>query len=190
VSLLSRIDIGLRHVLPLFPFLAVCAGSLVGNLAEERKTLTLARSSRRWGIRTVMVVALIFWATVASVRAHPDYLAYFNEAAGAHPEAILVDSDLDWGQDLLRLSAELHRRNISQVAIVYFGSARLDRAGLPPYRVLAPGERVTGWIAASLYMETMGDLRAEDCGGYCWLNDVPEVARAGKSIRLLYIAPR
>ena len=38
---------------------------------------------------------------------HPDYLAYFNELAGDEPERILADSDLDWGQDMLRLSARL-----------------------------------------------------------------------------------
>src|SRR5208282_3337684 len=95
---------------------------------------------------------LLSWHLVSSVRAHPDYLAYFNEFAGRRPEDVLIDSDLDWGQDLLRLSAALQQRHVDQVSIAYAGSAKLDlnNFGLPPFHVLVPHERPTGWIAISL----------------------------------------
>ena len=44
---------------------------------------------------------------IGSLAAHPDYLAYFNALAGDDPERIVVDSDLDWGQDIKRLGQRL-----------------------------------------------------------------------------------
>ena len=69
-----------------------------------------------------MVAAiLVAWVAVDSWRAHPDYLAHFNEFAGSHPERILSESDLDWGQDLHRLSLRLKERGIQEFSIAYFG---------------------------------------------------------------------
>ncbi len=185
VSLPSRINIGLRHILPIYPFLALLAGLALADLVVAAQ---LERTRRRYAAAGVALL-LALWCVVTSWRAHPDYLAYFNELAGAHPENILVDSDLDWGQDLLRLGPALRARNIHDVWIVYFGSARLNAAGLPPYRELRPGERVTGWVAASAWSLKMGDLSTPDCGGYCWLNEYPPTATVGKSILLIYVPP-
>jgi len=52
-------------------------------------------------------MVLAAWFGASSLISHPDYLAYFNEFAGSEPENIVVDSDLDWGQDVKRLAARL-----------------------------------------------------------------------------------
>src|SRR5271157_2677216 len=93
VCLPSHINIGVRHILPIYPLLAIIGG--VG-------------ACRLWGampkyVGPALTLALLAWQLTSSIRAHPDYLAYFNEFAGQHPERILIDSDLDWGQDLLRI---------------------------------------------------------------------------------------
>src|SRR6185436_19403568 len=99
--------IGVRHVLPMFPLLAVVAGLGFSKLWLSSARLRYAGP--------VLCVALLSWLGISSVRAHPDYIAYFNECCAKNPERWLIDSDLDWGQDLDRLAAALRRRGVSEV---------------------------------------------------------------------------
>jgi hypothetical protein len=71
------------------------------------------------------LVALAAWYAAGTLRVHPHYLAYFNEIAGGPARGYhrLVDSSLDWGQDLKGLAAWLHARGIGRVKLSYFGSA-------------------------------------------------------------------
>jgi hypothetical protein len=129
---------------------------------------------------------LLAWSLLIVVRAHPDHLSYFNALAGDHPEHVLVDSNLDWGQDLYRLRDTIVARGIRDtVRVAYFGTADVAAAGVPNARELGLHERATGWIAAS---ETY--LAGEWVGrAYDWLLDYPPVARVGPSMRLWYIPP-
>lgn len=173
----SSITIGLRHVLPIYPLLAIPAGFAA---------VTLWKSSRPRLLGRVTVMALLLWQAGASVAAHPDYLAYFNELAGRQPDRILVGSDLDWGQDLLRLSADLRSRGIQKVNLAYYGTADLTRHGLPAFQVLPPYRRATGWIAISEISLKTGNGRAP-YDGYAWLRAYKPVALVGRSIRLYYL---
>jgi hypothetical protein len=178
VSLPSRINIGLRHVLPLYPFLPVTAG--LGAAALLR--------SRPWHrLGAALAVTLVGWQIAASVRTHPDYLAYFNELAAGHPERILVDSDLDDGQDLKRLADTLRARRIPAIWLAYAGSATVAEHGLPPVRWLEPHHEVKGWVAASLYSIKLGSLDRPGHDDFAWLDRYPPVARVGRSIRLYFI---
>ena len=179
ICLPSHINIGVRHILPIYPLLAIIAG--VGGW----RLWSMARPKYAG---PVVVCVVLVWQLVASIRAHPDYLAYFNELAGRHPENILIDSDLDWGQDLLRLAAVLRQKQVDQVSIAYAGSAKLDLNdfGLPPFDLLAPHQRATGWIAISLLdLKTGGFAQPND--SYSWLEAYQPVGRAGKSIWLYYV---
>jgi hypothetical protein len=161
LPMLSGINIGVRHILPLYPFLAICAAYAAMRL--------------RW-----LAVILLLWYFAATTLAHPDYLAYFNETAGAHPERIAVDSNVDWGQDLARLARTIERDHLDPIHVALFGDwSRYIKTAQP----LAPNERVTGWVALS---ETT--LRWKDGAGYRWLEAYTPVRRVGKSIRLYYIA--
>ena len=179
VCLPSHINIGIRHILPIYPLLAIIAGVGARRIWEGIKPAYLG---------PIIIVALFAWQIEASVRAHPDYLAYFNESASRHPEDILIDSDLDWGQDLLRLAPALQQLHVNHLAIAYAGSPKLDlnNFGLPPFHVLAPHERATGWIAISvLPLKTGGFGQPDD--SYSWLEAYQPVGRAGKSIWLYYV---
>lgn len=178
VSLPSRINIGLRHVLPMYPFLAIVAGLGVVALWRARRAVPAARA---------LAVFLVGWQVVASARTHPDYLAYFNELAGSHPERILVDSDLDDGQDLKRLADTLRARRVPAVSLAYAGSATVAEHGLPPIRWLEPHRPVTGWVAASLYSLELGSLDRPGHDDFAWLDRYRPVAQVGRSIRLYYI---
>src|SRR5205085_12510447 len=97
-SMTSHVNIGLRHILPIYVGLSILAAVGLASLIERAQTA-------RWA--GVAAVALVGWLTVTGAMRHPDYLAYFNEFAADHPERILVDSDLDWGQDTIRLARRL-----------------------------------------------------------------------------------
>jgi hypothetical protein len=175
ISMTVRVDLGVRLILPTYPLLAIVAAQGVMRLWAEASA-TLPRAA---------MAALLAWSVAIVVRAHPDYLSYFNALAGDHPEHVLVDSNLDWGQDLYRLRDTIAARHITDtVRVAYFGTSNLS-AIIPNTRDLGLHERATGWIAAS---ETY--LAGEWVGpAYAWLLDYPPAARIGPSMRLWYIPP-
>jgi hypothetical protein len=174
VCMLARIDLGVRHILPVYPLLAIAGGHAVTMLFQH---------SHRAAIVAALLVA---WVVGDSVRAHPDYLAHFNEFAGSHPEKILCESDLDWGQDLSRLSQRIKQRGIQGISIAYFGTVPLEKADLGHFELLSPAQPTHGYVAVSLHRLNM-DYRKN--GLFAWLKSYQPVERIGKSIDLFYIAP-
>ena len=178
-ALPARLNIGVRHVLPIFPMLAICAGVGMYQLWSWRRHPSAGR---------LLSVGLASWLVIESVRAHPDYLPYFNQLAGKHPENVLVSGDLDWGQDLGRLVDTLRLRHIQHISLAYFGKVDLTRQGLPPFTEVRANRPVTGWIAASIYCLQLGEQRGS-FDAYAWLRSYTPVARVGQTIRLYYITP-
>ena len=154
--------------------LAIAGGHAVTGLFQQSR------------YAAIVAAFLVAWVIGDSVRAHPDYLAHFNEFAGSHPEAILSESDLDWGQDLHRLSQRLKERGVQEFSIAYFGTALLEKAELPRYALLSPTQPSRGYIAVSLRNL---NIEYKKNGSYAWLKSYTPVERIGKSIDLFYIAP-
>ena len=178
-SAFSHINIGIRHVLVLYPFMAVGAAYWVVLLWRTLQTasvrpLAIAGSG--------VLVVFVGWQVLTLWTANPDYLPYFNEAI-AHPEQVLVDSDLDWGQDLRRLEQRAAAIKIPKLNLAFLGTQDLTREPLPPYVIMAPGKPVTGWIAVSAL------VRAHFPKGYAWLDAYPPIETIGKTIKLYYIPP-
>jgi len=171
----SRINIGIRHVLILYPPLAL--GAVYAS--------TLAWQSRGRVAKPVLV-ALLVWQTGSLWTAYPDYLPYFNELARRRPEAVLIDSDLDWGQDLHRLERALHARRVPSLSFVFRGNADWLREDLPTFTFLPPHIPTTGWVAVDLLAKM--ELAAGG-DGYAWLDAYVPVARIGKTIDLYFIPP-
>jgi hypothetical protein len=143
VATVSTINLGLRHVLAIMPFLAMLAGVGVWKIWN-----TIRMPGLRWLVAGILLVgnALSCWS------AAPDFLAYFNEPSRTHAADIVVDSDLDWGQDLNRLCAALARYPAgAQVFIAYQGTADLSRFALPAWQPLPKGAEVKGVVAISLF---------------------------------------
>ena len=88
-SLTSNLNIGIRHILPVYPFLIVLAASAAWWLATKR---------RAWAIAVAGVVVI---HAASSLRAFPNYLPYSNELWGGPSETyrVLSDSNVDWGQN-------------------------------------------------------------------------------------------
>ena len=176
-SAFSRINIGIRHIFIVYPFLALGAAYLVMRTWQHIRSHPGGRAAF---LSSVALFGLLAWQLSPLWSAYPDYLPYFNETV-AHPEKVLVDSDLDWGQDLYRLeqrAAELHIRRLS---LAYRGTADLSREPLPPFYVLPPQHPVKGWVAVSALARTRN---AKD---YAWLEAYPPLERVGKTIDLYYV---
>jgi hypothetical protein len=174
VCMSSRINLGVRHLLVIYPLISILAG----------RALTAAFTLSRRPVITAIAVGLAAWTAVESVNGHPDYLAYFNPLASRNPERVLAESDLDWGQDLHRLAARLGALGVQEVGISYFGTAPLDRVGLPRYRALSPTNPTSGYIAISVHDLMM--TNAEN-GSFEWLKSYRPIERIGKSIFLFHI---
>jgi len=174
VCMSSRIDLGVRHILAIYPLLAVIGGYAMSRFFHfaKRKSLMIA----------FVPIVLAVWVVADSWVARPDYLAYFNQFAGAHPERILAESDLDWGQDLYRLSQRLRQIQVYNVSIKYFGTAPLEKAGLPPYSMLSADVPTThGYVAVSVRYLTLEYARN---GSFAWLRCRTPQEIVGKSIYL------
>jgi hypothetical protein len=94
---------------------------------------------------------------------------------------VLVDSDLDWGQDLHRLELRAAQLRIGHLNLAYRGTADLRREPLPPLHVLPGRERVTGWVAVSQL------ARTRNLSDYAWLDGYQPFERVGKTIDLYYV---
>ena len=65
------------------------------------------------------------WYAVSVLHVHPRYLGYFNELAGGPSQGwrYLVDSNVDWGQDLKALKAWTDAHDVKHLKLSYFGTA-------------------------------------------------------------------
>jgi hypothetical protein len=176
----SHINIGIRHVLVLYPFLALGGAHAIALAWRKLRTLTVRPLAI---VGSACVVAFVGWQVLTLWTAHPDYLPYFNEAV-AHPEKVLVDSDLDWGQDLRRLEWRAAAIKIPLLNLAYRGTADLAREPLPPFVLMPPWKPVVGWVAISAL------AKEHDPKGYAWLDAYRPIERVGKAIELYYIPTR
>jgi hypothetical protein len=184
-SAVSRINIGIRHILIVYPFMALGAAYLTVRVWQALRTAQLPshrpkhlRNPRL--IATAALLAVLAWQLSPLWTAWPDYLPYFNETV-THPERVLVDSDLDWGQDLHRLELRAAQLRIGHLNLAYRGTADLRREPLPPLHVLPGRERVTGWVAVSQL------ARTRNLSDYAWLDGYQPLERVGKTIDLYYV---
>ena len=118
LAVFSRFNIGVRHILPVYPFLFVLLGGVTQQLWRD-------------GSRTIRVSLLLLglWYVGASLSIYPHYLSYFNELAGGpnNGHKVLLDSNLDWGQDLKGLKQWMEGNKVQRIQMLYFG------VGYPKY---------------------------------------------------------
>jgi hypothetical protein len=116
ISMSSSMDIGARHLLPVWAFLYV----LIGGTA-----MVLLDRDVRWGY---VLGVLLCWQVVTSVRVMPAYMAYGNEAWGgpAKVDRYLGDANTDWGQQLKAVKKYLDERHITNCWFAYFPDGSID----------------------------------------------------------------
>ncbi|MFH1841165.1 MAG: glycosyltransferase family 39 protein [Candidatus Nealsonbacteria bacterium] len=183
-SLTSSLNIGVRHLLPVFPFVMVLvAGVIVGFLKKPYLKL-----------KYILLFVLIIWQIFSVVKVYPHFLAYFNELAGGPDKGYnyTVDSNLDWGQDLKRLAAWVEENNIEKIKIAYFGGSD------PKYHLgdkiegFAWEEPQKGWIAISATLLQGGRGTPipgfdQSTGYFNWLDNYDPVVKIGYSIFVYHI---
>ena len=184
-SFFTQIKIGTRHVLPVvvaFCIAGGCAGVWLPQRFHKSKTTTY------------VVVLLLLLSLVSSLAAHPDYLAYFNVLAGDKPEAFLVDSDLDWSQDVKRLAKRLKEVGAKEVYFNQYAPGDLPKFfGFPPVRPLDLNGPRPGWNAVSItpmkYGLWGGERYVYDRGFEFWPGRLTPTERVGGGILLFYGGP-
>ena len=157
---LGRVQIGIRYVLPAFPMLFVFASSL-------------ARLQQRW--TRVAVGILLAAHAAASLRASPDFIAYFNEIAGGSRNGYrwLADSNLDWGQNRTRVQAYAREHGIQVEpdvlppnGVVVVRANRLVGIGDPEtYRVLREQYDPVGNVGYNWLIYDLAKKRAAPANG-------------------------
>ena len=194
MSAMTGMDLGVRYLLPIFPFLF-------------RGMARLVRT--RW----VALPAIAYGTLVLStLRVHPHELSYFNEAAGGPKRGgeHLLDSNIDWGQDLLELKRALDRRGVAgEIGLAYFGAVDPALAGIRWFvpsrdpRTVPPGRAVPsdGALRTGLYAVSVNFLYGlphrvrgpngasivVDEGAFAYFRRLKPIDRAGYSIQIFEV---
>jgi hypothetical protein len=213
-------QLGIRYILPALPFLMLFAGQSARwcgeswNRAAGAPAETAGERSARPNpiprkhhsrsspgvpdrLRTALVVGTALLLPF-SLRYHPHHLAYFNEWSGGPfgGRQHLLDSNLDWGQDLRGLKRYLDEQRIDDIALAYFGMIPPSELGIRyhvPQRTPAPG-----WYAISAHFlyggphtvcNPDGTYRSADIGEFSWLRQFQPVAHIGYSIDVFHVPP-
>lgn len=104
--MVNELSIGIRHILSAYPLMFVFVGKL---------------STLKFRYKNILGIILLGWYIGIALLIFPHYLPYFNEFAGGKGYDILIDSNIDWGQDLKGLKFWMDKRNISEIKMAYFG---------------------------------------------------------------------
>ena len=129
VSMTSSLNLGYRHILPVIPFVAVHIGRLAAPISRSRYPVS---SPLRLATRFLLPIVLVVALGSSTLSIYPHFLAYFNLLGGG-PEngwRILVDSNVDWGQDLPALRDIAKRDDLGSIRLSYFGTAHPSYYGL------------------------------------------------------------
>ena len=172
VAMPGSLNIGVRHVLPMYPLMAILASSV----------FSLNRSGSLPGrLRMTLAGLLLAGHAAAYLGAHPDYLAYFNETARGKEHEFLGDSNLDWGQDLARLGRYVQQHEIKNISLSYFGPTSPEVVGIDSYQRFNTKDQPQGWVAVSV-LHLQGIYRDPTGHDFSWLAGHVPYAKIGKSI--------
>jgi Dolichyl-phosphate-mannose-protein mannosyltransferase len=179
----AKTNIGLRHILPIYPFLFV--------LASRLATIRLRRA---W-LAPLLIGTPVLLTAISSLRITPHQLAYFNESVGGPAQGYryLNDSNLDWGQDLKGLKAYMEKEQLPIIYLSYFGTAPPDYYGIryqyvagkgaldwPPPSDKVPADAARKILAISVY--NLQDVSRPHDPLFSWLWARQPVAKVGYSI--------
>ena len=188
-SIRSPLNIGVRHVLPTFPFIFIL---IAGQLAWWLKKTATHRGVKI--LKYAFLTALLAFQVFSVTKIYPSFLAYFNELIGGPKNGYfyVTDSNLDWGQDLKRLAKWTKENNIDKIYVDYFGGGTpeyyLQEKFLPWHCGFSPDYLTQSrWLAVSATFLQGGRGQAapgfrEPTGCYNWLNSYQPITTIGYSI--------
>lgn len=196
LSIRANLNIGVRHLLPTYGFVYILLAGRLPKIIDVVKN-----KSKKLLISCLLsLVSLLGWYVYETVSVHPHYLTYFNQIAGGSSGGHLyvVDSNLDWGQDLKRLAAWVDENKIEKIYLDYFGWADqsyylknklvwIHAGQYKNSREFLADNPAGGYLAvsASFYMGSRGD----PVNNYVWLDSYKPIAIVGNSIFVWKLTP-
>lgn len=198
-SIQSNLNIGVRHILPTLPFIYALTARQISLWIKGGIQERISNYHGFWQLfglywrrlKKGLVVAILFiWAIISVVSVWPAFLAYFNGIAGGPNNGykFVVDSNLDWGQDILRLAQFIEKNSIKEIKMDYFSGAPAEyyikTAKIKSFNRDVPQK---GWLAISATI-LMGACKGDKvpCSYservYIWLDQYKPVAKIGYSI--------
>ena len=212
----GKLNIGIRYMLPILPFIYILVSGQIIQLLDSIKNRGVSQyaPAYKYLVSKILLFALLGWYLLANLNIYPSYLAYFNELIGGPDKGsfYLVDSNLDWGQDLKRLDkwiddynqdcenigettknnlcADLTREPITKIKVDYFGG------GVPAYYLgnkfvewHANYGPTDGWLAVSGGFIQMSKHENPLSSYEYLLENHHPVAKIGYSIFIYYLEP-
>jgi hypothetical protein len=164
IALSANINIGIRHLLPIYPFLFILVSAI---LTRNHGKLVLG----------ILAAGLI----VESLSVYPNYLAFFNFPFGGpgNGPKYLADSNIDWGQDLIKLRRYMLAHDIPEVCFSYFGATEIEAYGIKILNLPAARKEVNCVAAISV---TELEAVYRNPSDFAWLRGLKPVAKIGYSI--------
>jgi hypothetical protein len=180
-TLKGSLNIGIRHLMPTVPFVLLSIGYLLKPIFDSKK-ITLLKSAS---------VILILYMIISVLSYYPSFIGYFNESVPRNERhKYLIDSSLDWGQDLLRLKKYVEDNNITSIKVDYFGGSQPNYYLPQSSQWRSSYGPTTGWLAisATFYQSSKLYGSLENKWSYEWLDNIEPTANIGGSI-LVYNIP-
>ena len=194
LSLLSSVNIGYRHLLPLLPFLFI----FTSRIAACKLRVTNHESRITNHVLRFTLYALLAWLLIGTLLTPPHYLAYFNLLAGgpAGGYRCLVDSNLDWGQNLYQLRDWMQENGVERVYYAHFSPARPEVYGIAA-DFLPPDPRAVPFVpfqpAPGVYAigaTVLQGVYAPDVNTYAWFRSREPLARLGHALFVYEVPSR
>ncbi len=180
-TLAGSLNLGIRHLMPTIPFVLLLIGYTIKPLLSSPKKI----------IYEIIILILIAYTAISTVINFPSYISYFNELTPKDARYTrMIDSSLDWGQDMLRLKKYLEDNRITDVKVDYFGGSSVNY--YLPYATVWHSEYgpTSGWLAVSNTFYQSSKLVGKNKGkwSYQWLEGYKPVTIVGNSILVYYIS--
>lgn len=188
-SSLSKKQIGIRYILPFYALIYIYCGRII--FYQEKIRINQ-------NFKKIVFYLLIFWYIFSSFRIHPHYLAYFNEIIGGPDNGwrYLIDSNIDWGQDLKELKKYLKKEGDPEIMFNYFGSIFPETYGIiyepffSPLLLMAnlPDQyyHINSPFPSKEYLvisvNCLQGLMYEDINIFSWLKEIKPKAKIGYSM--------
>lgn len=171
LAVTSSINIGVRHILPVYPFAAMVVAAILNH--------------GKWRHVAAAAVALL---VVECAFIHPFYLSFFNVISGGprHGDYYLVDSNLDWGQDVKHLVRYVRNAGVDHICIAYFGMTDLNYYGLQDWPLPWTNEtkKRDDLDCLSVVSVTLLHDVYLPAGSYAWMREKQPDAFIGYSMRV------
>lgn len=208
IALTSEINLGYRHLLPILPFLFVFIATTLGvkrsGLSPATNELASTNNMANGRLLVGIVGLCLLGLVMVTLRITPHFLAFFNVLAGG-PERgwrWLVDSNIDWGQDLGGLKTWMDENEVDHIWLSYFGEGRpeyygIDYTGLdsfpprlmnPTARPFYPHDPAPGIYAISV--TNLQGVHFANHDQFAWFREQQPIAHVGHSILIYEVAER